>query len=244
MKLTRPVPMWQQVADHVRDQILNGTYPAGQPLPSEEALAAEFGVSRPTIREGMKTLVAEGLAEISRPRGTIVRDPFGRPARAEKHTSATARDGAGWVDASEPDYYRVNATVDQAELLGIPPGEPLLTRAVTQASGGIRRRALLYVPFSVAEHTPWADNPRVPSPCQFYEHFTEARQELAWTEHVRARMPIGDEAAALEALPGVPLLIVLRIAHSNGSSPIGPKPLALEETRQRADQIEVAYTLS
>jgi GntR family transcriptional regulator len=244
MKLTRPVPMWQQVADHVRDQILNGTYPAGQPIPSEEALAAEFGVSRPTIREGMKTLVAEGLAEVSRPRGTIVRDPFGRPTRTEKHTSATARDDAGWTDASEPDYYGVNATVDQADLLGISPGEPLLTRAVTQDSGGIRRRALLYVPFSVAEHTPWADNPRVPSPCQLYDHFTRARHELVWTEHVRARMPIGDEAAALEALPGVPLLIVFRITHSTGGSPIGPKPLALEEIRQRADQIEVAYTLS
>src|SRR5215469_1033604 len=79
MKLTRPVPMWQQVADHVRDQILDGTYPAGQPLPSEEALAAEFGVSRPTIREGIKALVAEGLVQVTRPRGTIVLDPFSRP---------------------------------------------------------------------------------------------------------------------------------------------------------------------
>jgi GntR family transcriptional regulator len=244
MKLTRPVPMWQQVADYVRDQILNGTYQAGQPLPSEEALASEFGVSRPTIREGIKVLVAEGLAEVSRPRGTIVRDPFGRPVRTEKHTSATAHDDAAWIDDSEPDYYRVNATADQAVLLGIPTCEPLLTRAITQDSGGIRRRALLYVPFSVAEHTPWADNPRLPSPGQFYDHFTQARHELTWAEHVRARMPIGDEAAALEALPGVPLLIILRIARSNGRNPDGPKPLALEETRQRADQIEVAYTLS
>ena len=129
MKLTRPVPMWQQVADHVRDEILNGTYQPGQPLPSEEALSAEFGVSRPTIREGIKTLVAEGLVEVSRPRGTIVRDPFDRPARTELHNSSSVREDGGWTDAEEPTFYRANATADQAELLGIPAGEPLLVRA-------------------------------------------------------------------------------------------------------------------
>jgi GntR family transcriptional regulator len=241
MKLTRPIPMWQQVADHVRDQILNGTYPAGQPLPSEEALAAEYGVSRPTIREGIKTLVAEGLVEVSRPRGTIVRDPFGRPARTEQHTSATARDDSGWSDASEPDHYRVNATADQADLLGIPAGEPLLTRAVTQQSAGLRRRALLYLPFSAAEHTPWADNPHLPLPAQLHDHFARAGHKLTWTEHVRARMPIGDEAAALAIPPGVPLLIILRVTHSGAN---GQTPLALEEIHHRADQIEVAYALN
>jgi GntR family transcriptional regulator len=241
MKLTRPVPMWQQVADHVRDLILNGTYPAGQPLPSEEALAAEFGVSRPTIREGIKALVAEGLAEVSRPRGTMVRDPFGRPARTEQHTSAIARDDAGWAAASEPDHYRVNATADQASLLGVPAGEPLLTRAVTQDSAGLRRRALLYLPFSVAAHTPWADNPRLPAPGQLYDHFIQARRKLTWTEHVRARMPIGDEAAGLAVPPGVPLLIILRVTLSRAN---GQAPLALEEIHHRADQVEVAYALS
>src|SRR6266566_7551193 len=126
MKLTRPVSMWQQVADHVRDEILNGTYQPGQPLPSEEALSAEFGVSRPTIREGIKTLVAEGLVEVSRPRGTIVRDPFSRPARTEHHTAASVREEDGWTDVGKPTFYRANAIADQADLLGIPAGEPLL----------------------------------------------------------------------------------------------------------------------
>lgn len=240
MKLTRPVPMWQQVADHLRDQILNGTYPAGQPLPSEEALAAEFGVSRPTIREGVKTLVAEGLVEVARPRGTTVRDPFGRPTRTEHHTSSTPRDD-GWADVGEPEHYRVNATADQADLLGIPDGEPLLTRTVTQESAGLRRRACLFLPFSVAENTPWADNPHLPPPDQLYDHFQATGLRLTWTEHVRARMPIGDEAAALAVPPGVPLLIVLRITHGSRKA---RTPLALEELHQRADQIEVTYALA
>src|SRR6266540_3515865 len=136
MKLVRPVPMWQQVADHMRDEILKGTYTAGQPLPSEEALATEFGVSRPTIREGIKTLVAEGLVEVSRPRGTIVRDPLGRPAHTEEHTAASIRD-EGWTEIGEPTFYRANATADQADLLGIPAGEPLLVREAIQQRDGV-----------------------------------------------------------------------------------------------------------
>ncbi|MFE2189959.1 GntR family transcriptional regulator [Streptomyces olivaceus] len=33
--------------------MLEGTFPAGQPLPSEGALAKQFGVTRPTLRQGM-----------------------------------------------------------------------------------------------------------------------------------------------------------------------------------------------
>ncbi|HUY48104.1 MAG TPA: GntR family transcriptional regulator [Streptosporangiaceae bacterium] len=242
MKLARPVSMWQQVADHVRDQILNGTYPAGQPLPSEEALAAEFGVSRPTIREGIKALVAEGLVEVARPKGTTVRDPYGRPTRTERHTGSTIRDDGGWADAGPPNIYRANATVDQAEMLGIPAGEPLLVRAVIQESGGLRRLNRLYVPFSIAEQTPWADDPHLPRPREFYEHF-DAEHKLIWTEHVRARMPIGDETTDLRIPPGVALLVVLRLCRLGKGRTSAPETVALEETRQRADQIEVEYPI-
>jgi GntR family transcriptional regulator len=242
MKLTRPVPMWQQVAEHVRDQILSGTYTAGQPLPSEEALAAEFGVSRPTIREGIKVLVAEGLVEVARPRGTTVRDPYGRPTRTERHTGLSVRADDGWPDAGPPTFYRANATADQAELLGIPAGEPLLARAVTQESDGLRRLSRFYVPFSVAERTPWADDPHLPRPREFYKHF-EAEQQLMWTEHVRARMPIGDETTDLRIPPGVALLVVLRLCRIGKGPANPPEVIALEETRHRADQIELAYSL-
>jgi len=240
MKLARPVPMWQQVADHVRDQILNGTYQPGQPLPSEEALSAEFGVSRPTIREGIKTLASEGLVEVSRPRGTIVRDPLGRPPRTEQHTTASIGDQDDWADLGEPAFYRANATADQADLLAVPAGEPLLVRAVIQQSGGLRRASRLYLPFSVAEHTPWADNPRLPPAGQLYDHFRVADHRLSWTDHVRARMPIGDETADLQAPSGVPLLVILRLTHT-ASGRDGALALALEEIRHRADQVELAY---
>jgi GntR family transcriptional regulator len=243
MKLKRPVPMWQQVADHVRDEILNGTYQPGQPLPSEEALSTEFGVSRPTIREGIKTLVAEGLVEVSRPRGTIVRDPFGRPPRTELHNGSSIREDGGWTDAEEPTFYRANATADQADLLGIPSGEPLLVRAVIEQSDGIRRASRLYLPFSFAEHTPWADNPHLPPASQLYDHFAREGMTLTWTEHIRARMPIGDESTDLTVPPGIPLLIVLRLTQAVCREKHAVAARTLEELRCRADYTELSYVL-
>jgi hypothetical protein len=49
-------------------------------------------------------------------------------------------------------------------------------------------------------------------------------------------MPVGDEAQALHIRPGVPLLVILRLAHTT-------HPLVLEETRTPGDQPELAYPL-
>jgi GntR family transcriptional regulator len=233
MKISRAVPMWRQVADDLRTQILNGTYPAGQVLPSEETLAAEYGVSRPVIRDGIKTLVAEGLVEIRRPHGNLVRDPYAPPTRTERVTPSAGP----WRDLEEPTFYRTNATADHAELLAIPPGEPMLTREALQQHDGIRRYHRLYMPFSVAEHTPWADNPHLPSAHDVYEYLASEGHTLTWTERVRARAPIGEETQTLTPPPGTPLLITLR------TTAAADRPLILEETRQRADQIQLAYSL-
>lgn len=69
-----PKSKYQQIADHLRRGILDGTYPPGLPLPSEEVLAKEFGVSRPTVRQGIAELRAAGLVEVMMGRGMFVRD--------------------------------------------------------------------------------------------------------------------------------------------------------------------------
>ncbi|UGS38309.1 HTH-type transcriptional regulator LutR [Capillimicrobium parvum] len=47
--------------DQLRSQILSGELSSGHRLPPEVALASGFGVSRGTIREALRLLVAEGL---------------------------------------------------------------------------------------------------------------------------------------------------------------------------------------
>jgi DNA-binding FadR family transcriptional regulator len=50
-----------QVADQIRQKILNRSWQAGEPLPAERELAELFGVSRATIREALRHLQAQGL---------------------------------------------------------------------------------------------------------------------------------------------------------------------------------------
>jgi DNA-binding FadR family transcriptional regulator len=50
-----------QIVDDLRGQILSGTLPDGARLPSEQELAAHYGVSGPTIREAIRVLAAMGL---------------------------------------------------------------------------------------------------------------------------------------------------------------------------------------
>ncbi len=57
----------------MRREIAHGRYRTGQPIPTETALQARFGVSRLTVREAVRQLVAQGLIEKKQGKGTFVR---------------------------------------------------------------------------------------------------------------------------------------------------------------------------
>jgi len=50
-----------QIVDDLRRQILSGDLPDGSRLPAERELAAQYGVSAPTVREAVRVLTAMGL---------------------------------------------------------------------------------------------------------------------------------------------------------------------------------------
>lgn len=55
----------------LRDRILHGVYPEGEPL-RQDAIAEELGVSRIPIREALRQLEAEGLVVFNPHRGAVV----------------------------------------------------------------------------------------------------------------------------------------------------------------------------
>src|SRR5829696_1672199 len=59
------------IADSLREDILRGTIPPGQPLRQEE-LARRFGVSRLPVRDALLRLEAEGLVVVFPNRGAFV----------------------------------------------------------------------------------------------------------------------------------------------------------------------------
>jgi DNA-binding FadR family transcriptional regulator len=52
---------YEQVADQLRELIVQGELRPGDRLPVESALAAQFGVSRATVREALRLLAAQSL---------------------------------------------------------------------------------------------------------------------------------------------------------------------------------------
>jgi GntR family transcriptional regulator/MocR family aminotransferase len=60
-------PRWLQVYEDMRRKIVGGVLPPGAPAPTELGLAAEYGVSRSTVRKVRYALCAEGLIEVREP---------------------------------------------------------------------------------------------------------------------------------------------------------------------------------
>ncbi|MEU9024434.1 FCD domain-containing protein [Actinomadura sp. NPDC048394] len=62
----RPPKMGELVARRLRRMIVDGELKDGDFLPHESTLLEHFGVSRPTLREAVRVLEAEGLIELRR----------------------------------------------------------------------------------------------------------------------------------------------------------------------------------
>jgi len=62
----------RDAAEQLREAIRDGSLRPGQRLPSERALAAQLGLSRPTLREAVCALVIMGLLESRHGAGTFV----------------------------------------------------------------------------------------------------------------------------------------------------------------------------
>lgn len=107
-----PIPVHEQVATHMREQMTTGVWPPHYKLRPEPDLAAELGVSRGTLRRALQTLVAEGrLARIhgkgtfvlaSGPEPPLAHELIGLSEALDRHGSAytTTVDAAGIVDPS------------------------------------------------------------------------------------------------------------------------------------------------
>jgi DNA-binding FadR family transcriptional regulator len=71
--------LYQQIADDIEQQILNGDLEANTRLPGEHELAEQYGVSRNVVREALKRLKEHGLVVIRTGSGTYVSMPTTKP---------------------------------------------------------------------------------------------------------------------------------------------------------------------
>ncbi|MEU0149784.1 FadR/GntR family transcriptional regulator [Streptomyces sp. NPDC006288] len=85
--------MHQHVVDELGRRIVAGAWKPGDPLPVEDALAAETGVSRGVLREAVKALVAKGMLHVRPRTGTRVLPP--------EHWNHLDRDVLRWKQAED-----------------------------------------------------------------------------------------------------------------------------------------------
>jgi DNA-binding GntR family transcriptional regulator len=62
----------ERIADVLRQRMVEGVLPPGMPL-REATIASQLGVSRNTLREALRLLVASGLVEVRLYRGAVVK---------------------------------------------------------------------------------------------------------------------------------------------------------------------------
>jgi GntR family transcriptional repressor for pyruvate dehydrogenase complex len=65
------------IVERLEGMILEGTLRAGERLPAERALAEQFGVSRPSLREAIQKLVAKGMLMSRQGGGNYVVESLG-----------------------------------------------------------------------------------------------------------------------------------------------------------------------
>jgi GntR family transcriptional regulator len=69
------LPLYQRLADALRDQVVAGHWRPGDRLPSENELAELHELAAGTVRQALAQLVREGILERQHGRGTFVRRP-------------------------------------------------------------------------------------------------------------------------------------------------------------------------
>ena len=102
-----------RVAQELRRAVFDGELESGTPL-REIALAGSLGVSRPTVREALTMLVAEGLATREPNRGVSVATPRAESVR-DVCRARWVLEGAGvrrWAEADPGDRAAVRTALD------------------------------------------------------------------------------------------------------------------------------------
>lgn len=89
------VPIYEQIKNAIRDEILKGNLKSGEKLPSVRAMARELSISILTVKKAYDELESEGFIESRQGLGTFVgkEDPNLRLEEKQKKLEAALLEG-------------------------------------------------------------------------------------------------------------------------------------------------------
>ncbi|MEU0720106.1 GntR family transcriptional regulator [Streptomyces lavendulocolor] len=241
-------PKYRQVADALRREIDNGTYPPGARLPSESELSARFNASRNTVRSGLGLLVSQGLISSSQGLGYEVakHEVFHLNASRFENLTFPQNGDAYSTDVTNAgrrpsQTFRVElqpAPAYQAERLRVDAGSTTVLRFC--------HRFVDDVPWSTqATYYPeWLlqQGPRLAEPGDIAEGTTRylaslGIEQIGYFDELATRMPTPEEARLLEVGAGVPVLLWTRTGYSKD------RPIRCTVTTFRGDLNRMNYEI-
>ena len=131
-------PIYVRVAEDLEGAMLRGEYGIGDRLPTEHALAAQYGINRHTAGQALNQLGSKGLVVRVRGRGTFVRPGRVDYRVAEKMSFTDSVHRAGLEPSRRVlSVRRVRAFGRTPEAMKVPVGEPLVARESVSYAGEI-----------------------------------------------------------------------------------------------------------
>ena len=208
------------MANLLREAIRRGEYQPGETLPSEPRLVEQFGHSRPTIRQALALLRAEGLVDVRPGLGAFVAGQPPIRLALSRYGPAVHRQDAGPFEATIPGgrgelvaVEERSADAEVAARLEIAEGDPIVYRrrhmhadpddGIVQIQEG--RFPLDLVRGSVLAGKAKVTQGTYPALAQI------GHPPASVSEEVGVRMPTLEEASILRLAPGVPVLTVVRL---------------------------------
>lgn len=214
---TSPVPLHQQVSQHLERSIETGDIPHGSLLGNEVALAEAMGLSRPTMRRAIQHLVDKGLVVRRRGIGTrVVQPKVRRPLELSSLYEDLARTGrAPTTEVLELD--EVTAPEEVAALLRVDFGETVTSLVrLRRANGQPIAKMTNFLPPHVGE----IDVARLEER-GLYELLRERGIQLhSATQTIGARNATAAEARLLAEPRNVSLLTMERITYDDLGAPV------------------------
>ncbi|MGW0610756.1 GntR family transcriptional regulator [Streptomyces sp. NPDC002788] len=212
-----PVPLYHQFAQQLEAAIEHGVLTPGDLLGNEVDLSVRLGLSRPTVRQAIQSLVDKGLLVRRRGVGTqVVHSQVKRPLELSSLYDDLAAAGQG-PTTQVVRHETVPASCDVAAALGVPEGGEVTVLERLRCTHG-RPVALLcnYLPASPLD----LDDARLES-TGLYRMMRAAGITLhSARQSVGARAATAEEAARLDEREGAALLTMQRTAYDDTGRPV------------------------
>ncbi len=232
-------PLYARVETALAAEIAAGSLPPGSQLPPEDRLVERFAVSRTTVRKAVEHLVARGLVEIRRGKGTFVTEP--KLTQALTGLSGFVEDMVALgrhPTARLLDKRPVPAGETVARQLGVPQGTQVYRiERVRLADGVAMSFDETYLPLDIGEKV--ASNDLEAEPIF---DLLELRYDLPLVEaQYQLEAVTADErvAGALGVEPGSPIFLIERTSYTAGQ-----RPVDYEKLYYRGDLIRFSTRLS